>query len=202
VTRVFLCVFENKLTLFFAQHIIWYRHSSSPLITSHLRPKSVPQKYVPFLFQKTVLVLLVLILTSLAQEKAEKPKKVKKSKVDPNKPKKPKSAFLFFGDAKRAGLKTVGMAGTEINKKLSEMWKELDDQSKQIFTDQAAEDKKRYDREMRSYIPPDEAGGASSSPDDSSSDDHSDKGARAEASPSKKVFLFCFVLCIIIWLFL
>jgi len=104
--------------------------------------------------------------------------------ADPNKPKGAKSAYLFFCDAKGPELKAQGLSAADAKKKLSEVWKEASSDDKAEYVALAAEDKKRFDREMKSYVPRDEAGGASSSPDDSSSDDHSDDDAAGGKKPT------------------
>ena len=76
-----------------------------------------------------------------------------KAKKDPNAPKGKSSAFIFFGSATRAEIKaahpdwSLGDVGRELGKR----WKELSDDDKKPFHDQAAKDAERYKTEMEAY---------------------------------------------------
>ena len=81
----------------------------------------------------------------------------KKAK-DPDAPKRGMSAFLFFSNAKRAEVTAELKAANpdlkgvaEVGKRLGEMWKELSDEAKQPYNEQAAADKERYEREQAAY---------------------------------------------------
>ena len=68
-------------------------------------------------------------------------------------PKGKSSAFIFFGSATRAEIKaahpdwSLGDVGRELGKR----WKELSDDDKKPFHDQAAKDAERYKTEMEAY---------------------------------------------------
>ena len=86
-------------------------------------------------------------------EETKKPAKKAKKKKDPNAPKGKSSAFIFFGSATRAEIKaahpdwSLGDVGRELGKR----WKELSDDDKKPFHDQAAKDAERYKTEMEAY---------------------------------------------------
>ena len=81
-------------------------------------------------------------------------------KKDPNKPKGPTSAYLYFLQHKRREAKEAGekVDFTKFSQECSASWKEMDDEDKADFFQQADEDKKRYQKAMESYVPPDEDG--------------------------------------------
>ncbi|EKX32716.1 FACT complex subunit ssrp1 [Guillardia theta CCMP2712] len=103
--------------------------------------------------------------------KAKKSKKeekeetsTKRQKKDPNAPKRPKSAWLLFCDAKREDIvkENPDIKFTEVNGKISEIWKNLSSDEKKPFEEEAAklaskykEDKAKYDKEN-----PSSSGGA------------------------------------------
>ncbi|KAJ8269659.1 hypothetical protein COCON_G00122660 [Conger conger] len=77
---------------------------------------------------------------------------------DLNKPKGKTSAYAFFVKTCREEHK-IKSPGTSVNfaefsKECSVRWKILTAKEKGLFEDRAKVDKARYDREMRSYIPP------------------------------------------------
>ncbi|XP_052778360.1 high mobility group protein B3-like [Mya arenaria] len=77
-------------------------------------------------------------------------KKVK----DPNKPKRSTSAYFYYlafcrEEAKKAGRSISKIA--EFTKECSEKWRNMNGTAKTRFDEQAAADKKRYDREMSVY---------------------------------------------------
>mmetsp|Transcript_11923 Transcript_11923/g.31356 ORF Transcript_11923/g.31356 Transcript_11923/m.31356 type:complete len:134 (+) Transcript_11923:342-743(+) len=86
-------------------------------------------------------------------EETKKPAKKAKKKKDPNAPKGKSSAFIFFGSATRAEIKaahpdwSLGDVGRELGKR----WKELSEEDKKPFHDQAAKDAERYKTEMEAY---------------------------------------------------
>jgi len=67
------------------------------------------------------------------------------------------------------------LSTTEIAQKAGEMWREMEDKSE--YESKAAEDKKRYNKEMESYEPPEED-------DDNDGGKASKKGGRS--APPKK----------------
>nr|XP_061791416.1 high mobility group protein B2-like isoform X2 [Nerophis lumbriciformis] len=77
---------------------------------------------------------------------------------DPNKPRGKTSSYAFFVATCREEHKkkhpgtSVGFA--EFSKKCSERWKTMSGKEKQKFEEMAKNDKVRYDREMKSYVPP------------------------------------------------
>ena len=76
-------------------------------------------------------------------------------KKDPNAPKRPKSSYLFFCQDERAVVISENpvMKNTDIIRELGRRWKDLDEDSKYQFSQQAEEDKTRYDSEMALYNP-------------------------------------------------
>ena len=85
----------------------------------------------------------------------EEPTK-KKAKKDKNAPKKNRSAYTYFGNEMRETIKAenADLSFAEVNRMLGERWKALGSEEKQKFEDMAAEDKKRYKKDMESYTPP------------------------------------------------
>ena len=77
-------------------------------------------------------------------------------KKDPNKPKGPTTAYLYFLQHKRREAKEAGekVDFTKFSQECSGCWKEMDDEDKADYFQQADEDKKRYQKEMESYVPP------------------------------------------------
>ena len=91
-------------------------------------------------------------------DKDGKKKRKKRKEKDSNAPKRALSAFLFFSNAKRAEVTAELKAANpdlkgvaEVGKRLGEMWKELSDEAKQPYNEQAAADKERYEREQAAY---------------------------------------------------
>uniref|UniRef100_A0A915CVU5 HMG box domain-containing protein n=1 Tax=Ditylenchus dipsaci TaxID=166011 RepID=A0A915CVU5_9BILA len=80
-------------------------------------------------------------------------KKKRRQKKDPNAPKKALSAFFFFSNEKRSMVQQehpefkVGQIAQELGK----YWKALTDEQRQVYERRAAEDKARYDEEMRIF---------------------------------------------------
>ena len=87
---------------------------------------------------------------------AKAPPKVR-AKKDPNRPKKALTAFMFFSNAKRDQVKQdhpdIAKSVPDISRKLGELWKAASDADKVPYNELAAEDKKRYAKEMESYEP-------------------------------------------------
>lgn len=78
---------------------------------------------------------------------------------DPNKPKGRTSAYAFYVKHRRLQYKNKGedVNFTEFSKECSESWKDpkLD---KTKFFKMAEDDRRRYDKEMAKYVPPEGAG--------------------------------------------
>jgi hypothetical protein len=83
---------------------------------------------------------------------------------DPLKPKGKKSAYIIFCTKKREEAKKLlnpDAKATEVASKLGQMWNELKNSKKtadkkmlQLCEQEAAEDKARYDEDMKDYVPP------------------------------------------------
>jgi hypothetical protein len=90
--------------------------------------------------------------------KAEDDKKSKKKakKKDPSAPKRPKNPYMFYLADTRATVKeelaTEGSV-TNVTIEVSKRWNALDDKDKAKYLTMAEEDKKRYETEMKSYVP-------------------------------------------------
>lgn len=84
---------------------------------------------------------------------AEKKQKKKRAKKDPNAPKRPTTAYFYFMNENRARLKKENPSLTfgELGKLLGEQYKKLSGTEKKKYEDLAAEDKKRYKKEMESF---------------------------------------------------
>ena len=84
-----------------------------------------------------------------------KPKKKKKAK-DPNKPKRAMVAFMYFSIDQRPVMQrqnpTLKIA--DISKMLGAQWRSMSAAQKAPYDKKAAADKKRYEKEMKSYVPP------------------------------------------------
>lgn len=87
------------------------------------------------------------------EEKNQKKERKRKPEKDPNKPKRPQSAFLLYLNKNReafneeAGTKNPGTIG----KLASEKWKELSENDKKQFNDEAEKLKAAYEIEMTKY---------------------------------------------------
>lgn len=75
----------------------------------------------------------------------------KRSKKDKDAPKRPMSAYFLFLNANRERIKeeNPGISFTDITKKGSEMWKEVEDKTE--WEDAAKQAKVKYDEEMKEY---------------------------------------------------
>lgn len=78
-----------------------------------------------------------------------------KKNSDPNKPKGRTSAYAYFvadcrERSKKEG-KSVGFA--DFSKACSDKWKRMSDDDKKDFHELAEQDKKRYEKEMETYVP-------------------------------------------------
>ena len=81
---------------------------------------------------------------------------------DPNKPKGPTSAYSFYLQFKTQEAKETGekVDFAEFSQECSASWKEMSDDDKSDYFQQAEKDKIRYQKEMESYVPPAEDGDA------------------------------------------
>mmetsp|Transcript_4844 Transcript_4844/g.7332 ORF Transcript_4844/g.7332 Transcript_4844/m.7332 type:complete len:93 (-) Transcript_4844:51-329(-) len=75
---------------------------------------------------------------------------------DPKQPKRPLSAFMFFSKENRPIViaENEGISFGAIGKKLGEKWRGMSDSDKKPYAKLHAEDKKRFEREMQAYTPP------------------------------------------------
>ena len=102
----------------------------------------------------------LLVKAAKAVKKNSSDKKIK----DPHKPKGKRSAYIIFCTKKREEAKKLlnpDAKATEVTSKLGQMWNELKNSKKtadkkmfQLCEQEAAEDKARYDEDMKDYVPP------------------------------------------------
>uniref|UniRef100_A0A914YTJ8 HMG box domain-containing protein n=1 Tax=Panagrolaimus superbus TaxID=310955 RepID=A0A914YTJ8_9BILA len=85
---------------------------------------------------------------SAAKASPAKTKRAKKEK-DPNAPKRGKSGYIIWLAENRARLTKPGMGVTDVSKAAGVEWGQIKDKTK--WDKLAAEDKKRYEREMAAY---------------------------------------------------
>ncbi|GJE99148.1 high mobility group box domain-containing protein [Phanerochaete sordida] len=76
-----------------------------------------------------------------------------KAKKDKNAPKRALSAYMFFSQDWRERVKAENPDASfgEIGKLLGTKWKELDDEEKKPYAEQAARDKERAEQEKKDY---------------------------------------------------
>jgi len=88
-------------------------------------------------------------------DEGEKTKKGKKKK-DPNAPKRPTTAYMLFNSIKRAEIKKENPDASfgDLARLVSAAYKELSEDDKAIWLKKAAEDKTRYEEQMKLYVPP------------------------------------------------
>lgn len=83
-------------------------------------------------------------------------------KGDPKKPRGKMSSYAFFVQTCREEHKKkhpdASVNFSEFSKKCSERWKTMSAKEKGKFEDMAKADKARYEREMKTYIPPPQRG--------------------------------------------
>jgi hypothetical protein len=103
--------------------------------------------------------------TALLVKAANAVKRSSDKKIkDPLKPKGKKSAYIIFCTKKREEAKKLlnpDAKATEVTSKLGQMWNEVKNSKKtadkkmiQLCEQEAAEDKARYDEDMKDYVPP------------------------------------------------
>ncbi|XP_051956150.1 high mobility group protein B2-like [Xyrauchen texanus] len=106
-------------------------------------------------------------------------------KGDVNKPKGKTSAYAYFVQTYRDEHKRkspdVPVNFSEFSKKCSERWKTLNASEKSKFEDKAKIDKVRYDKEMKTYVPPKGVGKTG----------RKKKDPNAPKRPPSAFFVFC-----------
>jgi len=80
-------------------------------------------------------------------------KKTKRKKKDPNAPKRPTSGYFYFAGEVRPQIReeNPGIKVTQVMCMIAERWRELDEDEKKPYEEMAAQDRKRYEREMKAY---------------------------------------------------
>ncbi|KAJ7875354.1 high mobility group box domain-containing protein [Mycena olivaceomarginata] len=110
-----------------------------------------------------------------AAEKAAKPAKAARGKKekDPNAPKRALSAYMFFSSDWRERIKNENPDASfgEVGKLLGAKWKELDDEERKPYVEQAAKDKTRAEDEKLAY----DNGGKKSAPASGGEEDDDDE---------------------------
>ena len=134
-----------------------------------------------------------------AEKKGKKSggKKTSGKTKDKNAPKRPKSAYLFYCQDNRPEVKeSLGDEAkpSDVTARLGEMWNDLkndEDRADELaqYTQQAADDKKRYEDEMADYVPSDESGDEKADkPKKSSGKKSSDKKSSDKKTSGKKKY--------------
>ena len=104
-------------------------------------------------------------INDLLKQFAPKTKRMSSDKLkDPNKPKRGRSAYILFCADERPAAKSTledGAPPTEVTTELGRRWKQLKESTKPAdmkrykkYEDASTADKKRYDDEMATYVPP------------------------------------------------
>lgn len=88
---------------------------------------------------------------AMKKSKKKGKEKKEKKKKDENAPKRAQTAYFLFCMAKRAELKKEDPEKKIAAVQLSEMWKELSPEDKEIYQQQAKVDKGRYERQKKQY---------------------------------------------------
>ncbi|KAL6174816.1 hypothetical protein ACLB2K_051461 [Fragaria x ananassa] len=86
-------------------------------------------------------------------EKKKKKKKEEKKIVDPNKPKRPASSYILFSKEARKNLmeERPGISNSTITALISVKWKELSEEDRKVWNDQADEAMEAYKKELEEY---------------------------------------------------
>ncbi|ETN77748.1 hypothetical protein RB195_004527 [Necator americanus] len=96
---------------------------------------------------------------SSSPKKVKSPKmKAERKKKDPNAPKRAQSAYMLWLNENRSKLAKPGMSVVDVSRAAGVEWAKVSDKSK--WEKMAADEKKRYEKEMAAY----KAGGSASSP--------------------------------------
>ncbi|KAJ7830502.1 high mobility group box domain-containing protein [Mycena olivaceomarginata] len=110
-----------------------------------------------------------------AAEKAAKPAKAVRGKKekDPNAPKRALSAYMFFSSNWRERIKNENPDASfgEVGKLLGAKWKELDDEERKLYVEQAAKDKTCTEDEKVAY----DNSGKKSAPASGGEEDNNDE---------------------------
>jgi len=87
---------------------------------------------------------------------SKKPAKSKKKKRDPNAPKGTKGAFFYYLEETKPGVLAgnPGFNRKEQYSKISDMWKNLGDADRAVYTQMSQKDGERYKEEIKNYVPP------------------------------------------------
>uniref|UniRef100_A0A0M3HQR2 HMG box domain-containing protein n=1 Tax=Ascaris lumbricoides TaxID=6252 RepID=A0A0M3HQR2_ASCLU len=90
------------------------------------------------------------MIASNAEASSTSPvKKQKRAKKDPNAPKRGRSSYMFWLAENRARLTQPGMSVVDVTRAAGAEWNTIEDKSK--WEKLAAEDKKRYEKELVAY---------------------------------------------------
>ena len=106
---------------------------------------------------------------------------------------------MYYSSAQRAVLKEKQpeLKATEYLKAIGASWKELGDEAKKPFEEQAAKDKERHAEEMKNYTPPVQQEDLDSSDSDSSSSSSSFSSSSSLRSYIKINVLILFIIIIL-----
>ena len=93
------------------------------------------------------------VQTDETDESKEKKNKVQKKEKDPNAPKKPLSAYMLFSNCVRKPLKDEApqISPKELMTLIGDRWKNLEEDAKEKFQEQAKVEQERYKRELAEY---------------------------------------------------
>jgi len=116
-----------------------------------------------------------------AEKPPAKPKATGKKGKDPNAPKRSMNAYMFYSNANRAKMKEANkeVSPSDLVKMLAESWKKLSSNKKKRYEDMAADDKERYQKEMKAYSSKDD------SADESADEPAKDPAEKAKATEKK-----------------
>ncbi|KIY48526.1 hypothetical protein FISHEDRAFT_25953, partial [Fistulina hepatica ATCC 64428] len=106
--------------------------------------------------------------TKRKSAKSDAPRKGTRAKKDPNAPKRPLSAYMFFSQDWRDRVRAENPDATfgEVGKLLGAKWKEMNDDDKKPYTQQAKADKVRAEKEKEAYEKKKKSGGSDDAEDD------------------------------------
>jgi len=115
-----------------------------------------------------------------------------KQRKDPNKPKGVKSAYIFFVEKQRAEHEKNGeqISFAELSKKCGVLWADMDDEDKAPFVKHSEKDRKRYQNEMKDYVPPQDSG--SDSDDDGGQQKKKKKKVKDPNAPKRPITAYFF----------
>ena len=161
----------------------------SEIITGTLKEKYAA-KAIEALQTQDAQDKITAVLTKHMPTKTVRKKTSSKKTKDPAAPKKNRSAYIFFCMTTRSSVKTENpdFKTTEITAELGRRWKNMSDDEKQPFTKQSAEDKKRYEAEMKDYTPSPEWQASQ----DSDSGDDKKKTKKKKTGPKRALSAYMF----------